>query len=103
MATRKGAARPLTLEDMRSFMNDALRAQEERIDARMGARFEEMERRFDEKFAAIDRRFEAVDERFEAMDERFDAVEWSLADLKGKFEDVARTHSRELKKLQASR
>ena len=56
-------------------------------------RFDEVDKRFDE----VDKRFDEVDKRFDGVDKRFDGVDQRL----GRLEDVARTHTRELKAIRS--
>ncbi len=58
-----------------SFAMDILRGFEERLYARMDARFEAMEERFEA-------RFEAMEQRMEAMEHRVEALELEVRDLR---------------------
>jgi chromatin segregation and condensation protein Rec8/ScpA/Scc1 (kleisin family) len=54
----------------------ATRADVEAAEARLGLRFEDVDRRFED----VDRRFEDVDRRFDAVDARFDQLELRIDD-----------------------
>ena len=79
----------------------ATKADVNRLEAKIDAKFDAMDQKFGAKFEAMNAKFEAMDQKFEAMDQKFEAMDQKFEAMDQKFEAMDKKFEAMDKKFEA--